>query len=116
MELPLVLRVVPPPSSLWLRPKGLTIECYAGHGLDLAKYRAASIWWKRFGVNFGAAALRPAEAMQNHWDCTARQGQPSTTNEQLARLRQPADQRDRIVRLKTAGGETGGGMGTRDPS
>jgi Electron transfer DM13 len=33
--------------------------------LDLAKYRAVSIWCKRFSVNFGAAALRPAEAAQN---------------------------------------------------
>jgi Electron transfer DM13 len=33
--------------------------------LDLAKYRAVSIWCKRFSVNFGAAALRPAEASQN---------------------------------------------------
>jgi len=37
-----------------------------GHDLDLAKYRAVSIWCKRFSVNFGAAALRPAEASQNH--------------------------------------------------
>jgi hypothetical protein len=28
--------------------------------LDLAKYRAVSIWCKRFSVNFGAAALRPS--------------------------------------------------------
>ena len=35
-------------------------------GLDLAKYRAVSIWCKRFTVNFGAAALRPTEASQNH--------------------------------------------------
>jgi hypothetical protein len=34
--------------------------------LDLAKYRAVSIWCKRFSVNFGAAALRPAQAAQNH--------------------------------------------------
>jgi len=33
--------------------------------LDLAKYRAVSIWCKRFSVNFGAAALRPTEALQN---------------------------------------------------
>jgi Electron transfer DM13 len=33
--------------------------------LDLARYRAVSIWCKRFSVNFGAAALRPAEAAQN---------------------------------------------------
>ena len=33
--------------------------------LDLAKYRAVSIWCKRFSVNFGAAALRPTETMQN---------------------------------------------------
>jgi hypothetical protein len=33
--------------------------------LDLAKYRAVSIWCKRFSVNFGAAALRPAETTQN---------------------------------------------------
>ena len=37
-----------------------------GSDLDLAKYRAVSIWCKRFSVNFGAAALRPAEASQNH--------------------------------------------------
>jgi hypothetical protein len=30
-----------------------------GADLDLAKYRAVSIWCKRFSVNFGAAALRP---------------------------------------------------------
>ena len=30
--------------------------------LDMAKYRAVSIWCKRFSVNFGAAALRPAQA------------------------------------------------------
>lgn len=34
-------------------------------GLDLARYRAVSIWCKRFSVNFGAAALRPSEASQN---------------------------------------------------
>ena len=33
--------------------------------LDLAKYRAVSIWCKRFSVNFGAAALRPTETMQD---------------------------------------------------
>ena len=36
-----------------------------GSDLDLAKYRAVSIWCKRFNVNFGAAALRPTEASQN---------------------------------------------------
>ncbi len=34
--------------------------------LDLAQYRAVSIWCKRFSVNFGAAALRPTETSQNH--------------------------------------------------
>jgi hypothetical protein len=34
--------------------------------LDLGKYRAVSIWCKRFSVNFGAAALRPTESSQNH--------------------------------------------------
>ena len=34
--------------------------------LDLSKYRAVSIWCKRFSVNFGAAALRPTETSQNH--------------------------------------------------
>jgi len=33
--------------------------------LDLAKYRAVSIWCKRFSVNFGAAALRPTGSTQN---------------------------------------------------
>jgi|SRR5579862_2623841 hypothetical protein len=33
--------------------------------LDLTKYRAVSIWCKRFSVNFGAAPLRPAETSQN---------------------------------------------------
>jgi len=37
-----------------------------GSDLDLAKYRAVSIWCKRFSVNFGAVALRPADASQNH--------------------------------------------------
>jgi hypothetical protein len=37
-----------------------------GSDLDLAKYRAVSIWCKRFSVNFGAATLRPTEASQNH--------------------------------------------------
>ena len=37
-----------------------------GSDLDLAKYRAVSIWCKRFSVNFGAAALRPTQAAQNH--------------------------------------------------
>jgi hypothetical protein len=37
-----------------------------GSESDLAKYRAVSIWCKRFSVNFGAAALRPKEASQNH--------------------------------------------------
>jgi hypothetical protein len=36
-----------------------------GSDLDLAKYRAVSIWCKRFSVNFGAAALRPPDASQN---------------------------------------------------
>ena len=37
-----------------------------GSDLDLAKYRAVSVWCKRFSVNFGAAALRPTEASPNH--------------------------------------------------
>src|SRR6202030_1908525 len=37
-----------------------------GSDLDLAKYRAVSIWCKRFSVNFGAAALRPTETSLNH--------------------------------------------------
>jgi len=37
-----------------------------GNDLDLAKYRAVSIWCKRFRVNFGAAALRPTQTSQNH--------------------------------------------------
>ncbi|MGB2602598.1 MAG: DM13 domain-containing protein [Candidatus Sulfotelmatobacter sp.] len=37
-----------------------------GTDLDLSKYRAVSIWCKRFSVNFGAAALRPTQAAQNH--------------------------------------------------
>lgn len=36
-----------------------------GSDVDLAKYRAVSIWCKRFSVNFGAAALRQTEAAQN---------------------------------------------------
>jgi Electron transfer DM13 len=36
-----------------------------GSDLDLAKYRAVSIWCKRFGVNFGAAALKPGDTSQN---------------------------------------------------
>ena len=36
-----------------------------GSDLDLAKYRAVSIWCKRFSVNFGAAALRPAQTSQD---------------------------------------------------
>src|SRR5262249_50015852 len=37
-----------------------------GSDLDLGKYRAVSIWCKRFSVNFGAAALRPTESSKNH--------------------------------------------------
>jgi hypothetical protein len=33
--------------------------------LDLSKYRAVSIWCKRFSVNFGAAPLRPTETSLN---------------------------------------------------
>ena len=33
--------------------------------LDLSKYRAVSIWCKRFSVNFGAAALRATQTSQN---------------------------------------------------
>jgi Electron transfer DM13 len=36
-----------------------------GTDLDLSKYRAVSIWCKRFSVNFGAAALRPIQATLN---------------------------------------------------
>ena len=32
-----------------------------GSDVDLRKYRAVSIWCKRFSVNFGAAALKPTE-------------------------------------------------------
>lgn len=34
--------------------------------LDLTKYRAISIWCKRFSVNFGAAPLKPVEGSQDH--------------------------------------------------
>jgi hypothetical protein len=37
-----------------------------GSDLDLAKYRAVSIWCKRFSVNFGAAPLASTDASQNH--------------------------------------------------
>lgn len=33
--------------------------------LNLAKYRAVSVWCKRFSVNFGAAPLRPTQTSQN---------------------------------------------------
>lgn len=33
--------------------------------LDLTKYRAVSIWCKRFSVDFGAAPLKSAEVSQN---------------------------------------------------
>lgn len=33
-----------------------------GSDVDLAKYRAVSIWCKRFSVNFGAAPLMPSQA------------------------------------------------------
>jgi hypothetical protein len=36
-----------------------------GSDLDLARYRAVSIWCKRFSVNFGAAALKAAQNPQN---------------------------------------------------
>jgi hypothetical protein len=36
-----------------------------GRNLDLAKYRAVSIWCKRFSVNFGAAALHATQTSQN---------------------------------------------------
>ena len=36
-----------------------------GSDLDLAKYRAVSIWCKRFSKNFGAAALRPTQTSEN---------------------------------------------------
>ena len=39
-----------------------------GGDLDLTKYRAVSIWCKRFSVNFGAAALKSTQAAQNHQD------------------------------------------------
>jgi Electron transfer DM13 len=34
-----------------------------GTDVDLTKYRAVSIWCKRFSVNFGAAPLMPTQAM-----------------------------------------------------
>ncbi len=33
--------------------------------VDLSKYRAVSIWCKRFSVNFGAAPLKPTSALEN---------------------------------------------------
>jgi hypothetical protein len=36
-----------------------------GRDFDLTKYRAVSIWCKRFSVNFGAAPLRSTNAVQN---------------------------------------------------
>ena len=35
-----------------------------GSDVDLGKYRAVSIWCKRFSVNFGAAALKPTDSLQ----------------------------------------------------
>ena len=35
-----------------------------GSDLDLGKYRAVSIWCIHFSVNFGAAALKPADSSQ----------------------------------------------------
>ena len=34
-----------------------------GPDVDLSKYRAVSVWCKRFSVNFGAARLMPERAM-----------------------------------------------------
>lgn len=34
-----------------------------GSDVDLSKYRAVSVWCKRFSVNFGTAPLRPGRAM-----------------------------------------------------
>jgi Electron transfer DM13 len=35
-----------------------------GSDVDLSKYRAVSIWCKRFSVNFAAAVLKPTESSQ----------------------------------------------------
>jgi hypothetical protein len=32
-------------------------------GVDLSKYRAVSVWCKRFSVNFGATPLMPIQAV-----------------------------------------------------
>jgi hypothetical protein len=34
-----------------------------GPDVDLSKYRAVSVWCKRFSVNFGAARLTPDQAV-----------------------------------------------------
>jgi len=34
--------------------------------VDLSKYRAVSIWCQRFSVNFGAAALKPDQAVRQN--------------------------------------------------
>jgi electron transfer DM13 len=34
-----------------------------GPDVDLSKYRAVSVWCKRFSVNFGAARLMPDQAV-----------------------------------------------------
>jgi len=47
--------------------------------VDLAKYRAVSIWCKRFSVNFGAAALRPTQSAENHWIASRRQSAKVTS-------------------------------------
>jgi hypothetical protein len=40
-----------------------------GPDVDLSKYRAVSIWCKRFSLNFGAASLRPNQSVsQNQAD------------------------------------------------
>lgn len=37
-----------------------------GADVDLSKYRAVSIWCKRFNVNFGAASLRPDHSVSQN--------------------------------------------------
>jgi Electron transfer DM13 len=37
-----------------------------GPDVDLSKYRAVSVWCKRFAVNFGAAALTPQHMMSQN--------------------------------------------------
>jgi len=74
-------------------------------GVDLAKYRAVSIWCKRFAVNFGTAPLMPGGDLTSAPAAATRAAMPSAPILEMGRFHRGAHETAGLATVYDLGGK-----------